>query len=295
VAKWLRGLVQRLTGGDEPQNVSILLGKVTQWTIAVIGLLVALMILVPSFELTSLVAVLGLSGIAIGFAFKDIFQNFLAGILILLTNPFRVGDQIAVGDFEGTVEAIQTRATFLKTYDGRRVVIPNAELYNEKVIVNTAFGNRRSEYDVGIGYGDDDARAGELMIEAARRVEGVLGAPAPEALMVALADSTVNLRLRWWTDPTRAEVIHIQDRVLRAVQTALTEEGIDMPFPTQVLLFHDQTEATDGNRSEQREGWPAGGGDVPEPARIGMAIRQAGENGNGSGDGKPVRRQASGG
>jgi small conductance mechanosensitive channel len=98
---------------------------------------------------------LGIGGIAIGFAFRDIAQNFLAGILLLLTQRFRIGDQIIVSGFEGTVEDIQTRATFIRMYDGRRVVIPNTNLFIESVTVNTATELRRSEYDVGISYAAD--------------------------------------------------------------------------------------------------------------------------------------------
>ena len=95
----------------------------------------------------NLAGTLGVGGVAIGFAFKDIFQNFLAGILLLLTKPFNVGDQIIFRDFEGTVEDIQTRATLLKTYDGRRVAIPNSDLYMNAVPVNTAFPIRRVEWE----------------------------------------------------------------------------------------------------------------------------------------------------
>jgi small-conductance mechanosensitive channel len=216
---------------------------------------------------TSLVSALGVGGIAIGFAFKDIFQNFLAGILLLLTEPFRIGDQIKYQDFEGTVEDIQTRATAIKTYDGRRVIIPNAELFTNAVTVNTAYGKRRLQYDVGIGYGDDIARARELILEAMREVKGVLNDPTPEALVMDLAESSVNIRARWWVDPPRqADVLDAQDKVLEAIKNKLSANGIDLPFPTRQILLHDQTETTDGNRRQQREGWPAGKGDVP-PAR----------------------------
>ena len=95
------------------------------------------MIAIPSFQPAQLIQLLGISGVAIGFAFLDILQNFLAGILILLTEPFRLGDQIVVGGYEGTVEEIETRATSIRTYDGRRVVIPNSNLFTESVTVNT--------------------------------------------------------------------------------------------------------------------------------------------------------------
>jgi small conductance mechanosensitive channel len=117
------------------------------------------------FQAGDLIQLLGISGVAIGFAFRDILQNFLAGILILLTEPFQIDDQIVFKGFEGTVENIETRATTIRTYDGRRIVIPNSELFTNSVTVNTAFDNRRLEYDVGIGYGDDiRANASKLLL-----------------------------------------------------------------------------------------------------------------------------------
>ena len=178
--------------------------------------------------------------------------------------PFRIGDQIKYKGFEGTVEDIQTRATTIKTYDGRRVIIPNAELFTHAVTVNMAYDKRRLQYDVGIGYGDDIARARELMLEAMREVDGVLSDPGPEALVMDLAESSVNIWARWWVDPPRqADILDAQDKVLEAIKNKLSENGIDLPFPTRQILWHDQTEATDGDRKQQREGWPAGQGDVP--------------------------------
>lgn len=127
-----------------------------------LGILITVTIMVPSFTPASLISALGVGGVAIGFAFKDIFQNFLAGVLLLVTEPFGIDDQIKYEDFEGTVETIQTRATTIKTYDGRRVVIPNAELFINAVTVNTAYDKRRRQYDIGIGYGDDIGRARQL-------------------------------------------------------------------------------------------------------------------------------------
>lgn len=266
VARGVRALVARLTRDKrKSHSLSLLLGRISYAGVVLLGLLVAVTIIVPSFTPASLISALGVSGIAIGFAFKDIFQNFLAGILLLVTEPFRIDDQIKYKDFEGTVESIQTRATTIRTYDGRRVVIPNAELFTNAVMVNTAYEHRRLQYDVGIGYGDDIATARELILEAMRSVKGVLEEPAPDALVMELAESTVNIRARWWVNPPRrADVLDSQDRVLEAIKNKLTENGIDLPFPTQQILFHDQTEVTDGNRRRQREGWPAGSGDVPQ-------------------------------
>lgn len=269
LAKGFRSLVQRISERHRRHySLGVVLGRIAHGTIILVGLLIALVIAIPGFTPGQLVSILGLSSVAIGFAFRDILQNFFAGILLLLSEPFRIGDQIIVNGFEGTVEDIQTRATYLMTYDGRRVVIPNSNLFTNSVTVNTAHEKRRLQYDVGIGYGDDVAKARALMIEAASEVEGTLTEPPPEALVVDLAGSSVNLRLRWWiSPPRRSDVVFTTDRVLEAVRNKLTAHGIDLPFPTQQILFHDQTEETDGDRARQREGWPTGDKGAPRPAR----------------------------
>ncbi|MDX2140548.1 MAG: mechanosensitive ion channel family protein [Chloroflexota bacterium] len=254
------------------RSAALVFGRLTRWGIVFGGVLIALTIILPSFNPAQLIELLGISGVAIGFAFRDILQNFLAGILLLLTEPFKIGDQIIVGNYEGTVEDIQARATYITTYDGRRVVIPNATLFTDSVTVNTAFERRRTEYDVGIGYGDDTESARSIMLEAMRGVPGVLPEPAPDVIVVELAPSSVNLRARWWSASRRADILDIQDQVITAIKKRLLENGIDIPFPTQHMLFHDQTEETDGDRARQREGWPAGHNPPPKPRRIADAL-----------------------
>ncbi|PSN12799.1 mechanosensitive ion channel protein MscS [filamentous cyanobacterium CCT1] len=294
VAKAIRTTVRRLTQRRRrTRNVGLVLGRLAQGTTVLIGLFIALSIIIPSLEAGDLIQLLGISGVAIGFAFRDILQNFLAGILILLTEPFQIDDQIIFKDFEGTVENIETRATTIRTYDGRRIVIPNSELFTNLVLVNTAFENRRLEYDIGIGYGDDIETAKDLILEAIHDTDGVLAHPAADVIVVDLADSTVNLRARWWVQPPRrAEVLDLQDQVLINIKNKLTASGIDMPFPTQQILFHDQTEETDGDRTRQREGWPARRGEAPKPRSIGGSLRQLAEmraegNGRSANPGQP--------
>lgn len=227
---------------------------------------VAAAIVFPSVKPGDVFATLGIGSVAIGFAFKDILQNMLAGLLLLIRRPYRRGDQIVVKEFEGTVEQIESRATLIKTYDGRQVIIPNSDIYTSPVIVNTAYPSRRDEYVVGVGYGDEAADAARIFVEVMKSVEGVLSDPAPEALPWQLSDSTVDLKLRWWADSLRTEQVHVRARVILAVFEAAREHGIDLPFPTTVMLFHDQTEEVDGNRTQQREGWPAGKS-PPKPRR----------------------------
>ncbi len=288
IARVIKRTVRNLTRDRrQARNLGMVLGRLAQGTTILAGLFISLSIVIPSLKASDLVQLLGISGVAIGFAFRDILQNFLAGILILLTEPFQIDDQIVFKNFEGTVEQIQTRATIIRTYDGRRIVIPNSELFTNSVTVNTAFEHRRLQYDVGIGYGDDINEAKRLILEAVNHTDGVLENPAADALVVELADSTVNIRARWWVQPPRrADVLDLQDQVLTNIKNQLTANGIDLPFPTQQILFHDQTEATDGDRARQREGWPAGKGEVPQPRTISNALSSLKFQGNGSETGK---------
>jgi small-conductance mechanosensitive channel len=126
-------------------------------------------------------------------------------------------------------------------------------------------------------------------MEAIANLDDVLKEPAPDVLVMELAGSTVNIRVRWWINPPRrAEALDTRDKVLTAIKNKLTANGIDLPFPTQQILFHDQTEETDGDRSRQREGWPAGNKDVPNSRSISGSLRNLVEmrtqtDGNGNG------------
>ncbi|OWY63792.1 mechanosensitive ion channel protein MscS [cyanobacterium TDX16] len=301
-ARWLKSIVKRLTRRHrQARNLGMVLGRLAQGIALLIGLFVTLSIVIPTFKAGDLIQLLGISGVAIGFAFRDILQNFLAGILILLTEPFQIDDQIVFKDFEGTVENIETRATTIRTYDGRRIVIPNSELFTNSVTVNTAFDTRRIEYDVGIGYGDDVEEAKRLMLAAIHSVDEVLTDPAPDVLVLELTQSSVNIRARWWIKPPRrADDLSSRDKVISAIKQKLyVENGIDLPYPTRQILFHDQTEETDGDRSRQREGWPAGKKEVPKSRRISDSLRilaqrgaqQNGSEENGSGEAEAIRSE----
>lgn len=292
IGRAIKRLVKRLTRHYRyARNLGMVLGRLAQGTTILVGLFISLSIVIPSLKAGDLVQLLGISGVAIGFAFRDILQNFLAGILILLTEPFQIDDQIVFKGFEGTVENIETRATTIKTYDGRRIVIPNSELFTNSVTVNTAFENRRLEYDVGVGYGDDIERTKQLMMEALHSVDVVLKDPAPDVLVMELADSAVNIRARWWIKPPRwSDALDSRDKVISAIKQKLyVENGIDLPYPTTQILFHDQTEETDGDRSQQREGWPAGKNEVPKPRSISGSLRKLIEMQNGNSKADPHR------
>jgi small conductance mechanosensitive channel len=215
-------------------SVGIVLGRLGQGMLVLLGLLVALVIAVPGFTPGQLVSVLGLSSVAISFAFRDILQNFLAGILLLLSEPFRIGDQIRSGDFEGTVENIETRATSIVTYDGRRIVMPNSTLFVNPVTVNTANEKRRLEYDIKLPKDSDVQKMRQVILRAVTPLPHVLEDPSPDVLLVGFTDNDVTLRLRWWIRPPRHfELQHGVDTVLVHVRDALQAMRARAAAPSQ--------------------------------------------------------------
>jgi small conductance mechanosensitive channel len=259
-ARGVRAAVRRAAElRDASPGSASVLGRIAGGVTVLVSFLVAASVAFPSVSAADLFNLLGIGGVAIGFAFRDVLQNLLAGILILLTRPFVIGDQIRAGSHEGTVEDVWVRATVLRTYDNQRVLIPNATLFVDKITVITAHDKRRLAFPLTIGNGDDIREARRVIVEALRGTEGVLADPPPEALVTGLGSAGVDMTARLWIDPPRRrDAVDALDQAIANVKEALTAAGIDLPYPTSQILFHDQTEESDGDRSRQREGWPAG-------------------------------------
>lgn len=274
VARLVHAAIRRGFGLRDRRDLGNILGGSAKWAVIIFGVLIVAAIVFPSIHPANILTALGFGSVAIGFALKDILQNWVSGLLILLNQPFRQGDQIVVNGLEGTVEHITSRATVIRTYDARRIIIPNADVYTNPVTVMTAFEMRRDEYDVGIGYGDDVARTLRVLVDALTGIDAIAKDPAPEAIPWELAGSSVNLKLRWWTKASRADVVSTRGQVILAVRELAAKEGFDLPYPTQVVLWHDQTEETDGDRTRQREGWPAGD-NPPNPRPLAAAPARA--------------------
>ncbi|TXN09154.1 mechanosensitive ion channel family protein [Methylobacterium sp. WL103] len=260
VARGVRAAVRRAAEMREasPGSAAVL-GRIAGGMTILVSFLVAASVAFPSVSAADLFNLLGIGGVAIGFAFRDVLQNLLAGILILLTRPFVIGDQIRAGSHEGTVEDVWVRATVLRTYDNQRILIPNATLFVDKITIMTAHDKRRLAFPLTIGNGDDMKEARRVIVEALRGTEGVLADPVPEALVTGLGAAGVDMTARFWIDPPRRrDAVDALDHAISNVKDALTAAGIDLPYPTSQVLLHDQTEAADGDRTRQREGWPAG-------------------------------------
>ena len=235
------------------QNLVLVLNRVGSSAIIFIGFLIAMVIAIPGFTPGQLMSALGIGSVAIGFAFKDIFQNLLSGILILLGEPFKIGDDIIVSGMEGTVEDIQIRATYLRSPDGRRIVIPNATVYTSAVTVNTAYQRRRCEFVVGIGYEDDVQKAKSIILSILDKDPTILSQPAFAVNVNALADFSINLNVRWWVDTTETttagSISEVQERVIKA----FAEHEISIPYPVQEVKIYrgnDTTELAESARAK---------------------------------------------
>lgn len=205
-----------------------------------VGFMIAMVIAIPGFTPAKLVGALGIGSVAIGFAFKDIFQNLLSGILLLLSEPFKIGDQIISGDYEGTVEDIKVRATTIRTYDGRQVVIPNSQLYTGALTVNTAYKRRRLEMTVGIGYNDDIRGAKKAILAALENAKTVSKLAEPSVIATEFGDSSINLKVRWYIDDgTQANKVASIHEVIVEVKDYLDEADVNIPFPIRTLDFSD--------------------------------------------------------
>ena len=226
------------------KNLTMVLNRIGGILIIFVGFMIALVVAIPGFKAGQLISALGIGSVAIGFAFKDIFQNLLSGILILLGEPFRIGDSIIVNGMEGTVEDIQVRATYLRSYDGRRLVIPNATVYTSPITVNTAYTQRRCEFVVGIGYDDDIAKAKQIIIEILNNDRLVLSQPAFTVIMTALADFSVNLTIRWWINTQETNIPASVSDIQEKVKMAFSDHGINIPYPIQELKMTNTTDVT---------------------------------------------------
>lgn len=233
-----------------------LLTRLSGALIIVLGLSVAAVIVFPTFKPGDLIAGLGIYSVAIGFAFKDILQNFFAGILLLWRQPFREGDEIRTGAFEGVVEEINVRSTRIKTYDGERVVVPNGDVYTSAIVIRTAFGKRRIRFTVGIGYPFSIERAREVILRALAELAGVHKEPEPLVYVSELASSSVNFTVYFWVDSTQASALRVSDEVATAIKVALDAAQIDMPYPHTVVLFHDMTGTRQGDVDRRAEAAP---------------------------------------
>ncbi|HPD82319.1 MAG TPA: mechanosensitive ion channel family protein [Alphaproteobacteria bacterium] len=219
-----------------------ILSSISFWSFTLFGIVIALTIIMPSLKPGNLVASMGIGSLAIGFVFKDILQNWLSGLLILLRLPFRRGDQIIIGNVEGTVMRIDPRATILRTYDGRDIIVPNITVYSSNVTINTSQPQRRVELDLTVGYNYDIRVITRIIKNSLEQVDEILKDPAPQILCWNLGSTSLGIKLRWWIDSERSEEVVSRARAVQAIKEAFDANNID-PTDPQLIYYH---EAKDG-------------------------------------------------
>lgn len=239
-ARLVRLFVSRITieGKRGRKSIGLGIARLAEGAIIVLGLVLALVATIPSFKAAQVIELLGLGGVAFSFAFREILQNFFAGILILLTVPFEIDDQIVVGGIEGIVEDIQTRATFIRTPDRRRVVVPNATLITDVVTVNTAYDTRRLECSICISRTESIDRARAIILASLISAANPLLEPAPQVQITELTLNRIVTRVQWWISVSRlGEINESVDRALEAIAKGLEVNGIELAAPiTKVIM-----------------------------------------------------------
>lgn len=236
------------TEGD--RSTEILMARLGYGGVWVIGSVVALGVL--GLDFGALLGALGLTSVAIGFGFKDVFSNYISGMILLAARPFRLGDQVVIKEYEGTITQIQLRATTINTYDGRKVYIPNQDVFQASIINNTAFPYRRSSVSVGIAYAADISTAQQIILDAVVKVKGVQEQPVPEVLVRELATGNVTLEVRFWVNSQRLQFMKTTSLANQAIKEALQQAGIEIPTEIYTVMFGNSPNS-DGqiNRNSQ--------------------------------------------
>jgi small conductance mechanosensitive channel len=182
---------------------------------------------------TSLVAIIGAAGLAIGLALQGSLANFAGGVLLLLFKPFRVGDFITAQGLDGTVKEINIFYTKLNTFGNQVAIIPNGKLSNDNIVNYSAEGTRRDKISAGIGYSSDIKKAKEILLKICNDNDNILKEPAPEVYVDELADSSVNLTLRYWANNADFWAAHWY--VMEEMKQRFDAAGIEIPFPQRVV------------------------------------------------------------
>lgn len=232
VRRSLRLLFHRIIDDLTIENLIKQLGFYVVWGL---GLLVAVDAF--GFDPETVVAGLGVTGLALGFALKDIISNFVSGLLILALRPFEIADQIVVGETEGSVERIELRATHIRTYDGRLVLVPNAEVFTSRVTNNTASPVRRASATFPLAYEADLSVARSVVLVAVAGVDGVSPDPPPSLRVLNLGSDAIELEVRFWTDSRRSDYVATASSVRSAIVDALRSAGVSLPDPSVLLCL----------------------------------------------------------
>lgn len=243
LALYLAGLAQRvlkktLAARGANAQVTQLLSQLTRWGILVLGIVTALQQV--NFDITGLVAGLGIVGFALGFALQDIAANFVSGIILLIQQPFHPGDWIETSGFSGRVMAVDLRTTQILTLDGEDVLIPNGTVLSGSIKNFTKSGPKRIKVDVGVAYDTDLDKARQITIEAVKDVPQLLTEKAPFVRFHTFGGSSIDLTIFFWVDASKIHPLDAKDAGVTCIKTAFEKAGIEIPYPIQTVLMPKQ-------------------------------------------------------
>ncbi|HKY78996.1 MAG TPA: mechanosensitive ion channel family protein [Anaerolineales bacterium] len=243
----VRGLRYRKVDAE----LTLLLSRITQWAI-IIGVILFSAQQV-GVNVTAILAGLGILGFTLGFALQDVSKNFIAGLLLLLQQPFKLGDTIQVSGFSGTIIDINLRDTEIRTMDGLRVRIPNGEIFTQPVLNYTGVKQRRLHIKLGVAYDTDLERARQNALEAIKAIPGVLEDPEVVVHFESFGDFAIQMNIFYWYDESRTSYPVALDAGIRGIKSAFEAAGIIIPFPVHELKMVNEGDALS---PEKRKGLP---------------------------------------
>ncbi len=226
------------------QSLQELILRLIIIAIWIFGFLLAAMIVFPGLTPAKALGGLGLVSVAVGFAFKDIFENFFAGILLLWRYPFENGDYIQCEDVEGRIERIEIRMTLIRKTSGELVVVPNSFLFKNPVNVLTDQKKRRITITTGVGYSEDIEKSVEVITQAVKNCKTVDQQNPIQIFPQAFGASSIDIEVTWWTESKPVDLKRSRAEVVTAIKKALDEAGIEIPYPYRTLTFNEPLEIT---------------------------------------------------
>ena len=243
-AALLRRIIHRTLKERETNPQAILLvTNLTYWSILILGLIVALQQV--GFNLTAFLAGLGIAGFTIGFALQDVSKNFVSGLLMLIQQPFNIGDAVEIGGISGQVVTIDLRSTEIRAFDGRLILMPNADVFTQPITNYSRTDWRRVEIKIGVAYDTDMEHARRVALQAIQNIEGLIVDRTPTIYFQDYGASTMNLALYYYVNTNQTDPFVAKDTGLLAIMAAFKREGIEMPYPTQVVY----TQALPGEKT----------------------------------------------
>lgn len=237
---YLAGVLARLvrsalTRRKADQEITLLIHQLTRWGIITLGIFTALQHI--GFNVNAFLAGLGILGFTVGFALQDVSKNFVAGVLLLLEQPFDLGDVIEVSGFIGKVGAVEPRATELHTFDGQTVLIPNADVFTSPIKNYSRYPKRRLDLTIGVAYDSDLDEVRRTVLAVVERIPGVVADPPPRVVFNNFGESSIDFTVYYWIDLKTGDFLGALDEGVTQIKTAFREKGIEIPYPTRTVIM----------------------------------------------------------